>query len=190
MAPLLNPSFFAVICLCGFGATELVLRRGADAKSLDVGAADRSTSLHIVLAYAVCAVLLAVAPFVPLAKIALAGCWAAVAVAALGLALRWWSMSTLGHFYTRTLRTVSDQQIVQAGPYRLLRHPGYLGSLLIWIGASLTLAPPLIAGAVGVVLAIVYTSRIRSEEQMLRGQFGQVYATYCEGTWRLVPYIY
>jgi protein-S-isoprenylcysteine O-methyltransferase Ste14 len=65
--------------------------------------------------------------------------WAGVAVLAVGLALRAWGMTTLGASYTRTLRTAGDQRLVQDGPYRLIRHPGYSGSLLVWVGYSLGL---------------------------------------------------
>jgi hypothetical protein len=50
-------------------------------------------------------------------------------------------MIVLGRFYTRTLVTVSNQELVNRGAYRLVRHPGYRGSLLTWTGASLALAP-------------------------------------------------
>lgn len=54
-----------------------------------------------------------------------------------GLALRVWSMRTLGAFYTRTLRTAQNQHVVDTGPYRMIRHPGYTGALLVWIGLAL-----------------------------------------------------
>jgi hypothetical protein len=62
---------------------------------------------------------------------------AGLVVEATGLALRAWSMRALGGSYSRTLRVVEDedqQTVVDAGPYRLIRHPGYLGSLLTWVG--------------------------------------------------------
>ena len=49
-----------------------------------------------------------------------------------GIGIRAWSMRTLGRAYTRTLRTEGGQPVIDDGPYRLVRHPGYLGSLLIW----------------------------------------------------------
>ena len=57
---------------------------------------------------------------------------------AAGLALRAWSMRTLGRSYSRTLRVGDAQQLVDSGPYRFVRHPGYAGSLLIWTGFALT----------------------------------------------------
>ena len=37
-------------------------------------------------------------------------------------------------------RLDAGQQLIEHGPYRLLRHPGYSGSLLLWLGAGLTTA--------------------------------------------------
>jgi protein-S-isoprenylcysteine O-methyltransferase len=188
---LLNPTVFADACLGVFGATEFLLRRGDTAKSLDAGASDNATSLQILLAYAVIILLLVVvAPLAPWARIPLRGRWVAIALAALGLAIRCWSMIVLGRFYTRTLVIVGDQELVNRGPYRLVRHPGYLGSLLTWIGASLALAPPLIAATAGVILAATYARRIRHEEQMLFARLGPRYAVYSQRTWRLLPYVY
>jgi protein-S-isoprenylcysteine O-methyltransferase Ste14 len=50
---------------------------------------------------------------------------AGVALQAGGLALRAWSMHTLGAYYSRTLRSATGQGVVDTGPYRLVRHPGY-----------------------------------------------------------------
>jgi len=39
------------------------------------------------------------------------------------------------HLY---LRSAHRQELVDVGPYRLMRHPGYLGSLLTWLGFAFT----------------------------------------------------
>jgi len=44
----------------------------------------------------------------------------------------------LGRFFTRTLRVTGEQRVVSDGPYRVVRHPGYLGDILMWTGAALT----------------------------------------------------
>lgn len=43
---------------------------------------------------------------------------------AVGLAVRAWSMGSLGSLYSRTLRTEDDHRVIDTGPYRLVRHPG------------------------------------------------------------------
>jgi protein-S-isoprenylcysteine O-methyltransferase Ste14 len=63
--------------------------------------------------------------------------WAGVGLCLLGLVVRALGMLTLGGSYARTLRTSSDQRLVTSGPYRWVRHPGYTGSIAVWVGAAL-----------------------------------------------------
>jgi protein-S-isoprenylcysteine O-methyltransferase Ste14 len=51
-----------------------------------------------------------------------------------GVTLRLWSFWTLGQYFTFTVKVSPDQPVVTAGPYRVLRHPGYAGGLLAMIG--------------------------------------------------------
>src|SRR5229473_3604426 len=110
-------------------------RRGAEASSFEAGEFDRRSTLFIGIAYLISMLaLLASWLFNGLnigALAAWAG-WLGLGIAVLGLLLRWWANRVLGAFYTRTLRVVENQSIVRAGPYRWIRHPGYLGSILLW----------------------------------------------------------
>lgn len=113
-----------------------------------------------------------------------------VGLSAGGTALRIWSMKTLGQYYTRTLVTTSNQQVVQHGQYRLVRHPGYLAALLIWVGAAVASGSLRATIFVFVLLIITYGYRIRNEERMLIESFCSAYTDYCRHTWRLIPFIY
>jgi protein-S-isoprenylcysteine O-methyltransferase len=115
--------------------------------------------------------------------------WIGVTVGAFGLAIRIWSMRVLGRDYTRSLRTREAQAVVDRGPYRLVRHPGYVGSMLVWDGSRLALNW-LIALATTVMLLLVYAYRISAEEEMLVDQLGDAYQDYKARTWRLVPFIW
>ena len=115
--------------------------------------------------------------------------WIGVAMMAAGLGLRAWSMVVLGRFYTRTLRVVGDQQVVTAGPYRCIRHPGYAGSLLVWTGYCLGSGNWIALIVVAVLMLAAYGWRIRSEERLLVDAFGDAYASYQHRTARLVPFI-
>jgi len=116
--------------------------------------------------------------------------WIGVAIGAMGFAFRLWAMCVLGRFYTRTLVTTADQRVVRAGPYRLVRHPGYLGSMLVWIGAAMSSANLASVLAVAVLLTVAYAHRIRTEERMLIEALGEPYAEYCRKSWRLVPFVF
>ncbi len=184
-----DPTYIAGGALLGFGATEFLLRRGAAARRLTASPADRGTTPLLLGCYALIALLL-LFPMLPGPRIppllAVWGGWTAVA----GLAFRWWAMVVLGRFYTRTLTTQGDQEVVRRGPYRWIRHPGYLGSLLTWVGAAVASRNLLVALVVGAGLLAAYMRRMTVEEQMLERALGPAYADYRLTTWRLLPLIY
>ena len=107
-----------------------------------------------------------------------------------GMALRFWAARALGRFYTRTLRLANDQPVIDRGPYKVLRHPGYSGDLLMWAGAGFATVNWVVATAVIVGMCGAYCYRIWCEEAMLRSAVGQPYETYRARTWRLVPFVY
>jgi len=74
------------------------------------------------------------------------------------------------------------------GPYRLVRHPIYLGTLVLLVATpALTADRLLFSGLVFVYLAI----GIALEERSLRATFGAAYADYARRVrWRLVPGVY
>ncbi len=103
-----------------------------------------------------------------------------------GIGLRVWAMRTLRGHYARTLRVVDDQPVIRDGPYRVVRHPGYLGVLLLWAGGALTarnaVAPALALTAVGTA----YGHRMDAEDALLRRDLPG-YAGYAATTGRVLP---
>jgi protein-S-isoprenylcysteine O-methyltransferase len=116
-----------------FFLVERALRRGPEARSLSGGPADRGTTRLLGAAYAgalaagVALPALGVGRLPDRRGVRVAG----LGVMAAGLLLKAWAMRTLGGYYTRTLRVAPGQTVVRAGPYRVVRHPGYLASLLV-----------------------------------------------------------
>jgi protein-S-isoprenylcysteine O-methyltransferase Ste14 len=107
-----------------------------------------------------------------------------------GTGLCWWSFWALGQYFTFTVDVSADQQVVTAGPYRVLRHPGYAGGLLAMIGIGV-----LYSNWVGLVgytlpcLAIILW-RIHIEEVALLNITGDGYRRYAARHKRLVPLIW
>jgi protein-S-isoprenylcysteine O-methyltransferase Ste14 len=113
-----------------------------------------------------------------------------ILVMLLALGLRIWSMRVLGAYFSRTLRVADAQVIVMQGPYRVLRHPGYTGTILLWIGSGLALTNWLATAVVAILMLAVYSYRIRMEEAMLLTTFGEGYRQYRRHTWKLLPFLY
>jgi len=103
-----------------------------------------------------------------------------------GVGLRVWAMRELRGHYARTLRVVDEQPVVRSGPYRYVRHPGYLASLLICVGGALS-ARNLTAVALTVTaVGTAYRHRMDAEDALLRRDLPG-YADYAATTRRLLP---
>lgn len=181
--------------IAAFIASERFLRQGEAATSLEEEAADKGTTKGIGTALGAGIVMLLLAPLLNRRHIGkLPGRWrlfpVGVAAMVTGLLLRGWSNRVLGAAYTRTLRVAQDQHIIQDGPYRVVRHPGYLGTLLVWVGAAVALGNGIAVAIVGGLLLRAYARRIQAEERMLVDTFGDEYRRYATRTRRLVPFVY
>ena len=96
---------------------------------------------------------------------------AGVPIALLGEGLRIWAA---GHL-------VKGTEVTMSGPYRLLRHPLYAGSVIMGIGFVVAASSPLAAGLVLGYLAVMTVAAVRLEEATLRADFGDTYARYAAG---------
>jgi protein-S-isoprenylcysteine O-methyltransferase Ste14 len=119
--------------------------------------------------------------------------WVFVAGIALiwaGVGLRLWSFATLGHYFTFTVQTSADQPLIASGPYRWVRHPGYLALLLIFLGIGIAYGNlvSLVALVGGVAAGLAY--RIRVEEAALRQARGAAFDEYAAGRKRLLPFVW
>ena len=106
-----------------------------------------------------------------------------------GMALRLWAVLVLGRFFRVTVTVQDEHRLVQDGPYRILRHPGYSGGLLTMVGIGLAMGNWLSLLAIMLVLLPAYGYRIRVEEQALKGRFGEGYDRYAASRWRLIPFL-
>ena len=112
------------------------------------------------------------------------------AIFCLGIILRWWSILALGRFFTVNVAIARDHQLVEAGPYRFVRHPSYTGALLAFAGFGLSLGnwASLLLVVVPIFIAFVY--RMRVEESALCDGLGESYRSYMQRTKRLAPFLY
>jgi protein-S-isoprenylcysteine O-methyltransferase Ste14 len=79
--------------------------------------------------------------------------------------------------------------LITTGPYALVRHPIYTGILTGFLGTAIALSQ--VRGVIGFVLLFLgFWTKLRIEEQWMRSQFGETYATYAHRTAALVPYLF
>jgi protein-S-isoprenylcysteine O-methyltransferase Ste14 len=182
-------SLLTALLLLAFLALEFFLRKEG-AKGAAPGPADRGSSVLLLAAYLMALLATAFVDRIAIGRLAMTTRWVGLGAMVCGLGLRVWAMAVLGKFYTRTLFTAPDQHVVDKGPYRWLRHPGYLGSLLVWVGSGFAHGNWLLAVVIASAMLPAYGHRIASEERLLRGCFGGAYESYARRTWRLVPFLF
>jgi protein-S-isoprenylcysteine O-methyltransferase Ste14 len=106
-----------------------------------------------------------------------------------GILLRQWSIAVLGRYFSRTVGVQEGQAVVDRGPYRLVRHPAYTGSLLTMVGLGFVLQ----SWGAGLVLiaffGVAFGYRIHVEEAVLTSKLGDEYVAYAKKTKRLIPYV-
>ena len=153
--------------LAGFLVLESAVRQRGSASSLEDSTDDQGTTRLILGAYVVAAVLPPLLRPLRMRRLPRSAGPLGLAIEATGLGVRLWSMRTLRGSYSRTLGTTAAQHVINDGPYRLIRHPGYLGSILIWAGCTLTSGSLPTVSAVTGLLVGAYRRRITVEERLL-----------------------
>lgn len=117
--------------------------------------------------------------------------WLSVAALAVIVASHIWFIYVLraNPFAAVIIQTETSQTISAVGPYRIIRHPMYLGMILGWLAAPLALGS-LVALPIFALIIPIFTWRLLHEEKFLRRELPG-YADYCRQTpWRLIPYIW
>jgi protein-S-isoprenylcysteine O-methyltransferase Ste14 len=118
-----------------------------------------------------------------------------VALQAFSLAIVFVSMLAVGwviwtnRYAGRTIRVESGQQVISSGPYRLVRHPMYAFSFILWAFTPLAMGSYVALPAFALSFPF-YVLRILNEEKVLRAELSG-YSAYCETTrWRMVPFVW
>lgn len=115
---------------------------------------------------------------------------AALFLLAFGLIIRWTAIRTLGQAFSANVAIKHSQKICSDGLYRFLRHPSYLGMLLIFLAAGLHSRNWTGLGVAFIPTAVAVLYRIHIEEIALREAFGEEYFAYSRATKRLIPGLY
>ncbi len=106
-----------------------------------------------------------------------------------GFLLMNWAEATLGKHFSIQVTVQEDHRLVTSGPFRVVRHPRYLGIVLNNSGLALVfrswLALLLVAA-----LTVVLLWRIHDEEDLMRHEFGAAWETYARHSWRLIPFLF
>ncbi len=115
---------------------------------------------------------------------------ASVVLIALGLVIRCVAILSLGRAFSANVAIRHSQKINRAGLYGVVRHPSYLGMLIIFLAIGLHSRNWLCLAIALVPTTMALLYRIRVEEAALKEAFGEEYESYCRTSKRLIPGIF
>jgi protein-S-isoprenylcysteine O-methyltransferase Ste14 len=107
-----------------------------------------------------------------------------------GLIIRVTSILKLKQQFTYTVTKIENHVLIETGLYKIIRHPGYLGQLIIFLGISTSLSNWLSILLMIIPVLLGYLNRINVEEKFMIEQMGQKYLEYQKRTKKLIPMIY
>jgi protein-S-isoprenylcysteine O-methyltransferase Ste14 len=114
--------------------------------------------------------------------------WTLAALTAAGFWFAWWARIHLGRLWSDWLTKKAGHHVVDTGPYRLVRHPIYLGVIFAAFATAIEKGTSFaLFGAA--VLAFAFYTKARREERFLRLELGEdTYDAYARKTAMLVPF--
>jgi protein-S-isoprenylcysteine O-methyltransferase Ste14 len=108
----------------------------------------------------------------------------------IGVGVAIWARLALGTNWSGMVMTIKqDHQLVQSGPYAVVRHPIYAGFLLAMTGTALTIGTlsSYLGLAAGFVALMI---RVSIEENLMREQFREAHEAYSRHTSKLIPLVW
>jgi protein-S-isoprenylcysteine O-methyltransferase Ste14 len=105
---------------------------------------------------------------------------------AAGLVLYARALRALGPAWAVAVQAPRGGRLVDRGPYARVRHPAYLGLLLV-VAGTLAAHPSLASAALALGLATGIAAKIRAEERVLRDALGEAWERYATRVPPLIP---
>ena len=112
-----------------------------------------------------------------------------LALTAGGLGFTMWARRALGTNWSALPGLKKDHELIERGPYRLVRHPIYTGLLLAIFGTFL-------AGgrvwnlSIVAMAALLLIVKLKAEEALLTRQFSDAYPQYQRRVKAIIPFLY
>ncbi len=115
--------------------------------------------------------------------------WIGTAICVAGTAFTLWARRTLGANWSGWITFKENHELIQRGPYRIVRHPIYTGILIMAIGTVIAFAAPQpVVGVVLIFIALLVKSR--QEEAMMTKHFPDQYPEYRKRVKGIIPFVF
>ena len=123
--------------------------------------------------------------FVPVSPVWM---WTGLVITAMGIAFSVWARLWIGRNWSGTVTIKEQHELIQNGPYGLVRHPIYSGFLLAFLGTAIIVGE--LHGLMGFPMVVLgWGLKARLEESFMTQQFGAAYLDYKRRVKALVPFV-
>ena len=114
--------------------------------------------------------------------------WTGAVLCIVGLAFTIWARATLGRNWSAAVTLKESHELIDRGPYRLVRHPIYTGLMIMFFATVIALGH--LAGIIGALLVFVsFWIKLGDEEKLMLKQFPEQYAAYQQHVKRIIPFV-
>lgn len=114
--------------------------------------------------------------------------WAGLILTATGVAFAILARFWIGRNWSGTITIKEQHELIQSGPYCIVRHPIYTGLLLAYLSTAVVHGE--LRGFVGFFLLLLgFGLKLRMEETFMVQQFGNAYLDYKRRVKALVPFV-
>lgn len=112
--------------------------------------------------------------------------WLGAVLTAAGLLFTVWARVHIGTNWSGVVTVKENHELIQSGPYGIVRHPIYTGLLVALVGSAIARGEWRGVIAVAIVLW-AFSRKLQTEERYMREQFGDAYRRYSERVPALIP---
>ncbi len=105
-----------------------------------------------------------------------------------GAAFTVWARIALGRNWSAEVTFKQEHELIESGPYALVRHPIYTGLILMALGTVANYARPL-SFALFVALCASFWWKAREEERVMSSHFPDEYTEYKKRVPAIIPFV-
>jgi len=114
--------------------------------------------------------------------------WIGAFLCVSGLVFAIWARVILGRNWSGVITLKEGHELIERGPYRIVRHPIYTGILAMFAGTAIAIG--YFGGFLGLLLVFVsFWLKLKREEDLMLKHFPDKYAAYQRRVKRIIPFL-
>ena len=114
--------------------------------------------------------------------------WVGASLCVSGLMFAIWARVILGRNWSGVITLKEGHELIERGPYRVVRHPIYTGILAMFAGTAIAMGS--FGGFLGLLLVFVsFWLKLKREEDLMLKHFPDEYAVYQRRVKRIIPFL-